>query len=116
AATLFIIAALLPAPAAASAVEAPPAVAPATPTAWAARPARVVLIGDSVAASAAESMQAEAARRGIRLDVHARDGCGFTSGIPAGTNSAGCVANRAAFLGAAAREPADAVIVMSSWE
>lgn len=84
------------------------------------RPARLVLIGDSVAASAVDALAAEAARRGIELATHTRLGCGLTDGVPVGTNnaafSAECVRDNEAFLARAADRPVDAVIVMSSWE
>ena len=114
-AAVLVLAALLTAHAVTPAAAAPVA-EPVAPPAWTAQPARIVVIGDSVAGSAADALQSEAARRGVRLDVYARAGCGITSGIPVGTNSAGCVANNPAFFAAATAEPTSAVVVMSSWE
>ncbi|MBM3660681.1 MAG: hypothetical protein FJW95_14435 [Actinobacteria bacterium] len=113
----LLVTAALPVATAGGSTSAPP---PVTLPAWPERPARVALIGDSVAESVADAMTGEAARRGIRLDTHTRVGCGVTDGIPAGTNnptfSANCARTNGAFLAQAAAMPVDAVIVMSSWE
>ncbi len=105
---------------AAASAQGPAKTPTVTPHTWPERPVRVALIGDSVAASVADELAAEAARRGITLKTFTRAGCGITDGIPAGTNnasfSARCAQENEAFLVRAATEPVDAVIVMSSWE
>jgi len=63
----------------------PPSVAttsPGAPTPPAAL-GRVLLVGDSVAASLGDTLQHVAAERGIELSTATRPGCGMVTGIPA---------------------------------
>jgi hypothetical protein len=119
-AALVALAAITVVPATAGADPAPSARPTTTLPTWPERPARIALIGDSVAGSAADALATEAARRGMVLETFTRAGCGITNGIPAGTNnpsfSARCVRDNDAFLDRAAADPVDAVVVMSSWE
>jgi peptidoglycan/LPS O-acetylase OafA/YrhL len=64
--------------------KAPPSVVTTVPGAPTAPPTlgRVVLVGDSVAASLGDELQRVAAERGIELSTATRPGCGMVTGIP----------------------------------
>lgn len=121
------IAAIVAAALALAAIPAAARSGPRTPTTpaitlptMADHPARVVLLGDSVAAGVADAVASAAATRGTRLGTFTRVGCGITDGIVVGTNSTAfsteCARDTDAFLAQAAAQPVDAVVVMSSWE
>lgn len=105
----------------------PAALAPSTPAAapiplvtWPERPARVTVLGDSIAAGVVAAMAAVAESSGIDLRAFTRLGCGITDGLVVTTNdlafSTQCASERDTFLNQAAAEPTDAIVVMSSWE
>jgi hypothetical protein len=93
-----------------------------SPPTFPAQPRRIVLIGDSVAASLADGVAAEAARRGLEFAAYTRVGCGLTTGVPVETGNAAfsqqCAAGASAYLDdVRAREPnADVVLWLSSWD
>jgi len=98
-----------------------PTATTAAPT-FPAQPRRIVLIGDSVAASLADGLSAEAARRGLEFAAYTRVGCGLTTGVPVDTGNAAfsqqCAADAPAYLAdVQAHEPsADVVLWLSSWD
>ena len=113
-----------PAPAPAPAAPAPePTAAPATPAPAPLRASRVLLVGDSVAASLEDALGDTLAAFGVTYGTAAAPGCGVVTGLP--TDEQGRVASMtrpcdAAIprrqLEAVATVRPDLVVVMSSWE
>ena len=86
-------------------------------------PNPMVLIGDSVAATLAPALAAEAGAHGIRLTGAVRPGCGVLTGDPVGLDGArvpwgpGCSNDSPRYQDEVIRERAPQVVVMlSSWE
>ena len=86
-------------------------------------PDRWLLVGDSVAASLAPAVQAEAADRGVTLTAATRPGCGVITGIPAlpdGTEIAWgrkCDREAVSYLETSVRDGAPQVVLwLSTWE
>ena len=97
-------------------VNAPPPVTPPTPD-------PMVLIGDSVAATLAPALAAEAGAQGIRLTGAVRPGCGVLTGYPVALDGVripwgpGCSNDSPRYQDEVIRERAPQIVVMlSSWE
>lgn len=103
-----------------SPVTGPPSAPVVTLPTMPARPPRLALVGDSVAAGIADQLATVAKSRGTQLRTFTRVGCGITNGVPVGTNSTAfstqCVRDNDGFLAQAAAQPVDGVVLMSSWE
>jgi peptidoglycan/LPS O-acetylase OafA/YrhL len=84
---------------------------------------RVLLLGDSVASSLSDGLQAEAARRGIPLSSTTRPGCGLVTGIPASGDGSelpwgrGCANSTLGYLDTAVRDDQPTTVLwLSTWE
>ncbi|MFM8304979.1 MAG: SGNH hydrolase domain-containing protein [Actinomycetota bacterium] len=93
--------------------------------AWLVQPGvarHMVLLGDSIASSAADALRDAGAARGISVDSMVRWGCGLTTGVTQKTLdaalSARCAASTPQHLDEAAQRvgPGDAVVWFNSWE
>jgi peptidoglycan/LPS O-acetylase OafA/YrhL len=100
----------------------PPTTEPGTPAPPEAL-GRVLLLGDSVAASLSDALAQEAATRGIELSTATRPGCGMVSGIPTlddGTEvpwGKGCSDGTGDYLDEAiAQRSPTTVLWLSTWE
>jgi len=84
---------------------------------------RILLLGDSVAATLADTLAATAAARGVVFASRTRPGCGLTMGTPLWDNGSvvawapKCVARNVKYQEDALREiDPDVVVWLSSWE
>jgi peptidoglycan/LPS O-acetylase OafA/YrhL len=84
---------------------------------------RILLLGDSVAATLGDALQQEAATHGVALSVHTRPGCGMTTAIPLLDDGSevpwgqACAGNTAEYQSNAVREVnPDVVLWLSTWE
>jgi hypothetical protein len=93
--------------------------APALP---ADRPPRVVIVGDSVAATLVVPLTAEAAARGIELLRSVRPGCGILRGEPTSLEgdtppwASACDRAAVEWRGEVARMSPDVVLLLSTWD
>ncbi len=84
---------------------------------------RMLLLGDSVAATLGDALQAEAATHGVALSVHTRPGCGMTTEIPLLDDGSqvpwgeACASNTVEYQSNAVRDiRPNAVLWLSTWE
>jgi hypothetical protein len=89
---------------------------------WARDATSVTLIGDSIAASIAQGMTDESARRGIAFTSRAVDGCGVVRGTPTNDSfepfpwTARCDSVVPGVLDEVGRDAPSVVLWLSSWE
>ena len=84
---------------------------------------RILLLGDSVAASLSDALQHEAAKRGIELHTATRPGCGLITGIPTTPDGEeipwgrGCSQGTVPYLTSQIAEQQPGIVLwLSTWE
>jgi hypothetical protein len=86
------------------------------------RSPRIVLAGDSVAATVAVQLAAEAAARGVTMRTSVHAGCGILRGLPTTIDgvtppwAAGCDRAAPGWRAQLGRTPGDLVLLLSTWD